>query len=104
MDWFRVTYFVDVQARDAEHAFEVSYWDGLRAQHAAASLPANLTYSAKPIDEPARHRPLPWSNKPHPQPKRGDATEWVLIAGIALLTTLQAVGTYFLIRAVLVQF
>ena len=44
---------------------------------------------------------MPWSNKPDPQPRRGDATEWMLIAGIAVLTILQAIGTWFLIRAVL---
>lgn len=37
----------------------------------------------------------------NPNPKRGDATERMLIAGIAVLTILQAIATYFLIRAVL---
>jgi hypothetical protein len=44
---------------------------------------------------------MPWSTKPDPQPKRGDATEWVLVACMAVLTILQAIGTYFLIRGVL---
>lgn len=44
---------------------------------------------------------MPWSNKPDPQPRRGDATEWLLISGMAALWITQAVATYFLIRAVL---
>lgn len=44
---------------------------------------------------------MPRSNKPDPQPRRGDATEKMLIAGIAVLTILQAIATYFLIRVVL---
>lgn len=44
---------------------------------------------------------MPWSRQPDPQPPRGDVTEWVLIAGIAILTILQAFATYLLVLEVL---
>jgi hypothetical protein len=44
---------------------------------------------------------MPWSDLPDPMPPRGDTKEKWLIAGIAILTIMQAVATYFLIRAVL---
>ena len=44
---------------------------------------------------------MPWSKQPDPLPPRGDAKEKVLIGAIAVLTILQAIATYFLIREVL---
>jgi len=44
---------------------------------------------------------MPWSKHPDPLPPRGDTKEKVLIVAIAVLTILQAIATYFLIREVL---
>lgn len=44
---------------------------------------------------------MPWSKQRDPLPPRGDTKEKWLIAGIAVFTIMQAVATYFLIRAVI---
>lgn len=44
---------------------------------------------------------MPWSKQRDPLPPRGDTKEKVLIAAIAVLTILQAIATYFLIREIL---
>lgn len=43
----------------------------------------------------------PMPDHSNPNHKRGGPTERMLIAGIAILTILQAIATYFLIRSVL---
>jgi hypothetical protein len=43
---------------------------------------------------------MPWSKQPDPLPPRSDTKEKVVIAAIAVLTILQAIATYFLIREI----
>ena len=44
---------------------------------------------------------MPWLKQPAPLPPRNDNKEKLLIAAIAVVTILQAIATYFLIREIL---
>lgn len=71
--------------------------DRLGGDCQVARLPACCWSWATASQETA----MPWSKQPDPLPPRGDTKEKVLIAAIAVLTILQAIATYFLIREIL---
>lgn len=97
MQWFRVTYvsagavfaeFV-VQAKDEQHAFDVSYLEDLRAIYDQADLPDDLNYSVQRTSAPATGKSTPWSQYLEPLPAPLSNLEWLtnltLVGGILFL-------------------